>query len=127
MHAKRQIDAEVKRDARVAGLRDFETPSLEAVEQRRRQLWRRTASGLAAVAFLIVLLSAIPTEQARWLGTGRAQVVVMIVAGVFFVWAFEKESALGRLTRTLTESGCSRPRSPTACTRCRCCWTPASR
>jgi putative methionine-R-sulfoxide reductase with GAF domain len=101
--SKKHIEAEVRRDARVAGLRDFETPSLEAVEQRRRQLWRRTATGLAAVATVIVALSLIPAEQVRWLGAGRAQLVVMLVAGVFFIWAFEKESALGRLTRTLTD------------------------
>jgi putative methionine-R-sulfoxide reductase with GAF domain len=84
-------------------LRDFETPSLEAVEQRRRQLWRRTASGLAAVAFLLIVLSVLPPEQRSWLGAGHAQIVVLIVAGIFFVWAFEKEAALGRLTRTLTD------------------------
>jgi putative methionine-R-sulfoxide reductase with GAF domain len=102
-HNKRSGDTELHRDARVAGLRDFETPSLEAVEQRRRQLWRRTASGLAAVAFLLVVLSVLPPEQRSWLGAGRAQIVVVIVAGIFFIWAFEKEAALGRLTRTLTD------------------------
>jgi hypothetical protein len=94
-------DDQVRRDARVAGLREFQTPSLEAVEQRRRQLWQRTATGLAAVAFLVVVLSFIPDRQAALLGAGRAQIGVLVVAGLFFLWA-EKESALERLTRSLT-------------------------
>jgi transcriptional regulator with GAF, ATPase, and Fis domain len=95
-------DDQVRRDARVAGLREFQTPSLEAVEQRRRQLWQRTATGLAAVAFLVVVLSFIPDRQAALLGAGRAQIGILVVAGLFFLWAFEKESALERLTRSLT-------------------------
>jgi len=96
-------DDRVRRDARVAGLREFQTPSLEAVEQRRRQLWQRTATGLAAVAFVVVVLSVIPDQQAALFGAGRAQIGVLIIAGLFFLWAFEKESALERLTRSLTD------------------------
>ena len=96
-------DDHVRRDARVAGLREFQTPSLEAVERRRRQLWQRTATGLAAVAFVVVVLSAIPDQKAALFGAGRAQVGVLVIAGLFFLWAFEKESALERLTRSLTD------------------------
>jgi putative methionine-R-sulfoxide reductase with GAF domain len=102
-HRNESENRQLHRDARVAGLRDFETPSLEAVEARRRQLWRRTATGLVAVAFLSLALTVIPSEDVSWLGAGRAQVVVLLAAGLFFVLAFEKEAALGRLTRTLTD------------------------
>lgn len=98
-----QVTDGIRRDARVAGLRDFQTPSLEAVEHRRRQLWRRTATGVAAVAMVVVALSFLPTENVTVFGAGRAQVVVVLIAGLFFLWAFTKESALGRLTRTLTD------------------------
>jgi putative methionine-R-sulfoxide reductase with GAF domain len=101
---RRAIPADqIRRDARIAGLRDFQTPSLEAVEQRRRQLWRRTATGLAAVAVVILILSLLPTEEAAVLGTGRAQIAVLVIAGLLFLWAFEKETVLGRLTRSLTD------------------------
>ncbi len=101
---ERSNEAErVRRDARIAGLRDFRTPSLEAVEQRRRQLWRRTATGLAAVAVFVVVLATLPAQDAAILGAGRAQVGVLAIAGLFFLWAFEKESVLGRLTRSLTD------------------------
>jgi len=93
----------VRRDARIAGLRDFKTPSLEAVEQRRRQLWQRTASGLAAVAIVVVVLASLPADDAALWGAGRAQIGVLMIAGLFFLWAFEKESVLGRLTRSLTD------------------------
>lgn len=103
LRKRRSTDADhVRHDARVAGLRGFQTPSLETVEQRRRQLWLRTASGLAAVAILVLVLSIIPDQQAALLGAGRAQIGVLVIAGLFFLWAFEKESALERLTRSLT-------------------------
>ena len=70
----------LRRDARVAGLREFQTPSLEAVERRRRQLWQRTATGLAAVAFVVVVLSVIPDQEAALFGAGRAQVGVLVIA-----------------------------------------------
>jgi putative methionine-R-sulfoxide reductase with GAF domain len=92
----------VQRDARIAGLRDFQTPSLEAVEQRRRQLWVRTASALAAVAVLAVALAMVPSDTAP-AGTSRALLLVLAVVGSFFLWAFHKQAALERLTRSLTD------------------------
>jgi two-component system, OmpR family, sensor histidine kinase KdpD len=92
----------VQRDARIAGLRDFQTPSLEAVEQRRRQLWVRTASALAAVAVLAVALAMVPSGTTP-AGTSRALLLVLAVVGSFFLWAFHKQAALERLTRSLTD------------------------
>jgi len=92
----------VQRDARIAGLRDFQTPSLEAVERRRRQLWVRTASALAAVAVIAVALTTLPSG-ATPAGTNRALVVVLAIVGSFFLWAFHKQAALERLTRSLTD------------------------
>jgi GAF domain-containing protein len=92
----------VQRDARIAGLRDFQTPSLEAVERRRRQLWVRTASSLAAVAVVAVALTTLPSGSTP-AGTNRALVVVLAIVGSFFLWAFHKQAALERLTRSLTD------------------------
>jgi putative methionine-R-sulfoxide reductase with GAF domain len=92
----------VQRDARIAGLRDFQTPSLEAVEQRRRQLWVRTASALAAVAVLAVALAMVPSGTTP-AGTSRALLLVLVVVGSFFLWAFHRQAALERLTRSLTD------------------------
>jgi transcriptional regulator with GAF, ATPase, and Fis domain len=92
----------VQRDARIAGLRDFQTPSLEAVEQRRRQLWVRTASALAAVAVLAVALAMVPSGTTP-AGASRALLLILAVVGSFFLWAFHKQAALERLTRSLTD------------------------
>jgi transcriptional regulator with GAF, ATPase, and Fis domain len=92
----------IQRDARIAGLRDFQTPSLEAVEQRRRQLWVRTASALAIAAVVAVTLSALPAQVAST-GANRVLLVVLPITGLFFLWAFHKEAALQRLTRSLTD------------------------
>jgi len=92
----------VQRDARIAGLRDFQTPSLEAVEQRRRQLWVRTASALAVAAVIAVALSALPSELTP-AAASRVLLVVLAVTGSFFLWAFHKQAALERLTRSLTD------------------------
>ena len=45
----------LRRDARVAGLRDFRTPSLETVERRRRQLWLVTTIVIASVAAAVLV------------------------------------------------------------------------
>jgi putative methionine-R-sulfoxide reductase with GAF domain len=93
----------VRREAKIAGLRDFRTPSLEAIEERRRQLWVRTALGSATIAMVVVFLSTVPPVGAGGLDARRAQLGFLLIAGLFFVWAFEKESRLGRLTRLLTD------------------------
>ena len=93
----------LRRDARIAGLRDFQTPSLEAVEQRRRQLWQRTATALAAIAALAVAFALIPTARLAQPGTGRLLFAIVGVGSGFFLWAFHKETALERLTRSLTD------------------------
>jgi hypothetical protein len=93
----------VRRDARIAGLRDFQTPSLEAVEQRRRQLWLRTAAALVAIAVVVVALATLPASDVKSVAGRRALLLVLAVAGSFFLWAFHKETALERLTRSLTD------------------------
>lgn len=45
---------DIQRTARVAGLRDFKTPTLEAVERRRMQLWITALLLLAAMALVMV-------------------------------------------------------------------------
>lgn len=96
----------LKRDARVAGLREFHTPSLEAVERRRWQLWGLAAFFIVAMAGGMVLLSA-DTAAIE----AVAEVVPLYVVRVLFVglaailgfYLFDKESRLARLTRELVD------------------------
>ena len=47
----------LRREARVAGLREFRTPSLEAVERRRKQLWLVTTIVIASVAAGVMVVT----------------------------------------------------------------------
>jgi putative methionine-R-sulfoxide reductase with GAF domain len=100
-HRPNDLDR-IRRDTRIAGLRDFQTPSLEAVEQRRRELWLRTAAALAVVAVLVVALSALP-DRGSSVSSSRALLAMLVLVGGFFLWSFHKETALERLTRSLTD------------------------
>jgi len=102
-HHRQSEPERLRRDARIAGLRDFQTPSLEAVEQRRRQLWQRTATALALIAAVVVAFAIIPSDRIAEAGTGRILFAIVGVGGGLFLWAFHKETALERLTRSLTD------------------------
>jgi len=102
----RSTDNDVDRmrhDARVAGLRNFETPSLEAVERRRTQLWVRTAMGLIGVAAGLVIISRWPNEQLLVITAPTMRTAFLVIAGGFFVAAGLQEAHLGRLARALTD------------------------
>lgn len=99
--------AEVRQSARIAGLKDFETPTLEQVERRRYEL-------IGVVFAIIVVLTAglailsIPdmVELPGWLGElGTAgtlvRVLVVVLAAAFGLYIWEKERHLGKLSRSL--------------------------
>ena len=98
-------DEHVRRTARIAGLRDFETPTLEQIERRRYELLGLT---FALILALVVALAAatsyldIPNFLSGLGRTGiaiRALVVLLLVSFGGYVW--EKERHLGRLSRVL--------------------------
>jgi two-component system sensor histidine kinase KdpD len=94
---------EIKREARVVGLRGVSTPSLESIERRRLQLWALTVVILLAVSIGVALVS-------TWRPAGRAVVTptvlrvgVVLLAIAFGIYAIEKELHLHRLARLLTD------------------------
>jgi K+-sensing histidine kinase KdpD len=94
---------EIKREARVVGLRGVSTPSLESVERRRLQLWALTVVILVAVSGGVALVS-------TWRPAGGAVVTptvlrigVVALALAFGVYALEKELHLHRLAGLLTD------------------------
>jgi putative methionine-R-sulfoxide reductase with GAF domain len=93
----------LRREARVAGLRDFRTPSLEAVERRRLRLWLLTTVGLVAVAAGVLALVRPSTSSAHLLSEPLLRLAVFALALAFCVYAIEKEFRLGRTTRLLTD------------------------
>ena len=96
--------AAVEHVARIAGLRDFRTPTLEAVEQRRLQLWMLTVVLLVAVAGTLVVFAFTPQIEAPgWLTPTAARVGFLVLVGLFCAYAVEKELQLRRLTALLVE------------------------
>lgn len=95
---------QIEREARVVGLRDVATPSLEAVERRRLQLWALTVVLLLAVSVGVAFLSG-------WRGApGDAvitpsvlRIAVVLLSLGFGAYAIEKELHLRKLARLLTD------------------------
>jgi signal transduction histidine kinase len=98
------VSESIRREARVVGLRTFSTPSLEAVERRRMQLWILSAVLLVSVAVAVALVSLWPAMQGGGLLSPpvlRLSIVCLAVA--FSAYAIEKELHLRKLARMLID------------------------
>ncbi len=93
----------IRRGAKVVGLRDFNTPSLEAIERRRMQLWILTTILLVSVSAGIALLSVWPPAPESWLSPPVLRWGVVLLSIAFCSYAIEKELHLRRLARLLTD------------------------
>src|ERR1700689_3193599 len=88
----------LEREARIVGIKGFSTPSLEAVDRRRSQLWTGAFAGLASLAPAVGLLTSGGGHHlgfANRLGF-RIGTVVLVVALAAYV--MEKERHLRRLS-----------------------------
>jgi diguanylate cyclase (GGDEF)-like protein/PAS domain S-box-containing protein len=92
-----------EREAQIVGIKDFSTPTLEAVDRRRSQLWTMTFAGLVCLAVAVAILS---SRRAHHLGfangTGFRIGTVLLVVGLGF-YVVEKERHLRHLARLLTD------------------------
>jgi signal transduction histidine kinase len=94
----------IRREARVVGLRDFRSPSLEAVERRRMQLWIVTTVLLVVVSGGVALLAWMPVASLPRILTPRTlRGGVVIVTIAFCAYAIEKEFHLRKLSRLLVD------------------------
>jgi signal transduction histidine kinase len=94
----------IRHEARVVGLRDFRSPSLEAVERRRMQLWIVTTVLLVGVSAGIALVAWLPIASLPTPLSPRAlRLGVVLVAFGFCAYAIEKELHLRRLSRLLVD------------------------
>ncbi|HVL81472.1 MAG TPA: ATP-binding protein [Actinomycetota bacterium] len=96
---------ELRRTARIAGLRDFESPTLEQVERRRVELIFVSFSLVVLFAAGLAILTAFvePPDTLGNLGrTADALRVLIVLLGVLFgAYVWEKERHLRRLSRIL--------------------------
>ena len=100
MAADRQ---ELAREARVVGLRDFSTPSLEAVERRRWQLWTVAFVVMAALAAGLVLMASSGASSVGLFKHLPVRVGLVLLTMGFALYVLEKEVHLRRLTRLLLD------------------------
>ena len=86
------------------GLRDFSTPSLEAVEKRRWQLWTVAFVVMAALsAGLVLMASSGATSSVALFKFLPARIGLVLLTGAFSLYVLEKEIHLRRLTRLLMD------------------------
>jgi diguanylate cyclase (GGDEF)-like protein len=91
----------LEREARIVGIKGFSTPSLEAVDRRRSQLWTVAFAGLASLSAAVGLLTSGGGHHlgfANRLGF-RVGTVVLVLALAGYV--MEKERHLRRLATLL--------------------------
>jgi len=93
----------LEREARIVGIKGFSTPTLEAVDRRRSQLWTIAFAGLVCLAAAVALLS---TDAGHHLGfaTGtafRAGTILLVIG--LAVYVVEKERHLRRLAMLLVD------------------------
>src|SRR5215210_330870 len=99
---EKKVDDPIQREARVAGLRDFRTPSLESVERRRLQLWFLTAILLVSISVGLVVVSTWSTSATRlFTSTPVMRIAVVLLSAAFCIYAVEKERHLRKLSRLL--------------------------
>ncbi len=94
---------QASREARVAGLRDFHTPSFDAVERRRMQLWILSSVVLLTIATGFAVVATMPGETVVVLQTPALRLGLVALTVFFCVYVIEKEVHLGRLTRLLAD------------------------
>ncbi|HZB01630.1 MAG TPA: ATP-binding protein [Actinomycetota bacterium] len=106
VHVKNEerVTDRIQQEARVAGLRDFRTPSLEAVERRRLQLWALTAILLVSISIGLVLVSTWNTVATRaFSSTPVMRIAVVLLSAAFCIYVIEKERHLRKLSRLLVD------------------------
>jgi two-component system, OmpR family, sensor histidine kinase KdpD len=101
-----RTDSGIRREARVVGLRGFTTPSLEAVERRRMQLWVMSTGLLIVFSLGVVALSTWPavwTDTQTWVPPSILRISIVYMAIAFCVYSIEKEIHLHRLSKMLVD------------------------
>jgi signal transduction histidine kinase len=102
-----EIRRAIAAQARVAGLREFDVPSLESVDRRRNQLWTIAMIAVVTLALAFAGFSYV----VHLLGQGEAPEILfpwmrfaLIGSAILFcLYLFEKEMALRKLSKLLID------------------------
>lgn len=100
----RRPSAAVK-EARVAGLRGFQTPTLEAVEKRRWQLWAFAGFSIFGLAAAMTLLTIDNSfiGAISFLPAYVIRILFMGIAAALGLYLLDKEARLRKITRALID------------------------
>ena len=93
----------LEREARIVGIKEFSSPSLEAVDRRRSQLWTIAFAGLVCLAAAVALLTAGTSHSlgfANRFGFRVGTVALVLGLGGYVT---EKERHLRQLSRLLVD------------------------
>ena len=95
-------DERFAHEARIVGIRNFVTPSLEAVERRRSELWTVAFLAMVGLALGVVLLS-VSGEASSVARMPAVRVGIVGVTLGLAIYVLEKERHLRKLTRLLMD------------------------
>lgn len=101
-----KTDRGFEKDARVAGLRAFVTPTLEAIERRRWQLWMIAAFLIVSLAGGTVLLSTDSSSLpviTRYVPLYVVRVLFIGFTALVALYLVDRESRLRRITHRLID------------------------
>lgn len=93
----------LEHEAQIAGLKGFNTPTLEAVDRRRSQLWTIAFAALVCLSVAVALLTSVGAHRLGFANRAGFRIgTVLLVSGLAF-YVIEKERHLRRLSRLLVE------------------------
>jgi diguanylate cyclase (GGDEF)-like protein len=94
--------AGILHEARVAGLRSLQAPSIADIERRRTEVWVLMGLLIGVCAAAVVVLS-FWSSAVPWLSTGALKGTVIALLVTAAAYSVEKERQLRRLTRLLLD------------------------
>ena len=93
----------LEQEARIVGIKGFSSPTLEAVDRRRSQLWTVVFAGLVCLAAAVALLTSKEGHRLGFVnGMGFRIGTVVLVVGLA-AYVMEKERHLRRLSKLLVD------------------------
>jgi len=92
-----------EREARIVGIKNVSTPTLEAVDRRRSQLWTLAFSGLVCLATAVALLTSGVGHHLGFASRSGFRVGTVLLVVALAGYVMEKERHLRRLAHLLLD------------------------
>ena len=93
----------LEHEAHVAGLKGFSTPTLEAVDRRRSQLWTVAFAALVSLSVAVALLTSEGAHRLGFANQAGFRIGTIVLVSGLAIYVIEKEHHLRRLSRLLVE------------------------